>query len=284
MSDAPPISFRNVDKGFSKPDGTRFNACRDLTFDVKRGEVVAIVGETGCGKSTSFNMLLGLQRPDAGEVRVLGQDPFGKVDALRGRVGIIFQSDRLLPWRTTVDNIAFGLDVLGVPREEQLQTARRWLERIGLKDFEHAYPHELSGGMRQRISIARAFAIEPEILFADEAFTALDELTAARIRKDLLGLIRETHITTLFITHLVPEAVDIANRILVYGRPGRVIREVDRDAELARGEPVGAVEAMVREGLRTAREIMIAEGTAEDVSAADFRTETSVKAPGASAA
>lgn len=273
MNEVLPIQFRNVDKVFRKHDGSPFYACRDLTFEVKRGEIVAIVGETGCGKSTSFNMLLGLQKPDAGEVLVLGKDPFGMVDSLQGLVGIIFQNDRLLPWRTAVENISFGLDIIGVAKNQRLERASQWLERVGLKGFENAYPHELSGGMRQRVSIARAFAIEPEILYADEAFTALDELTAARIRNDLLGLISETNITTVFITHLVPEAVDIAHRILVFGRPGRVIREVDREAELARGNSVSAIEEMVREGLRLAREAMLAEGTAEDVTAKDLRKQ-----------
>jgi NitT/TauT family transport system ATP-binding protein len=273
MNEVLPIQFQNVDKIFRKHDGSPFYACRGLTFEVKHGEIVAIVGETGCGKSTSFNMLLGLQKPDAGEVRVLNMDPFGSADALQGQVGIIFQNDRLLPWRTAIENIAFGLHILGVSKNQRLETAREWLERVGLKGFENAYPHELSGGMRQRVSIARAFAIEPEILYADEAFTALDELTAARIRKDLLGLVSETNITTVFITHLVPEAVDIAHRILVFGRPGRVIREVNREVELAKGNSVSGIEEMVREGLREAREAMLAEGTAEDVTAMDLEKQ-----------
>ena len=273
MTEALPIQFCDVDKVFRKHDGTPFYACRGLSFEVKRGEIVAIVGETGCGKSTSFNMLLGLQSPDSGKIRVLDKDPFGSVESLRGLVGIIFQNDRLLPWRTSAENIAFGLHVLGISKKERLEKARLWLERVGLKGFENAYPHELSGGMRQRVSIARAFAIEPQILYADEAFTALDELTAARIRKDLLSLIHETNITTVFITHLVPEAVDIAHRILVFGRPGRVIREVNREAELAKGNSINAIEEMVREGLREAREAMLAEGTAEDVTTMDLENQ-----------
>jgi NitT/TauT family transport system ATP-binding protein len=212
-------------------------------------------------------MLLGLQKPDVGEVRVFGVDPFASGDPLRGQVGIIFQNDRLLPWRTAAENIAFGLEVLHVPKAQCQQTAGKWLERVGLKGFDDAYPHELSGGMRQRVSIARAFAIEPKILYADEAFTALDELTAARVRKDLLGLVRETAITTLFITHSVPEAVDIAQRILVFGRPGRIMSEIDCDQERAKGKSTNEIEELVREGLRVARETMLAEGTAEDVTA-----------------
>lgn len=269
MNNEPPIRFTDVSKTFRKHDGEQFFACRELSFSVEEGEIVAIVGETGCGKSTSFNMLLGLQKPDSGDVRVFGTDPFEQSDSLLGLVGIIFQSDRLLPWRTAIENVAFGLEVLHIPEEKRLESAGSWLQRVGLKGFEDAYPHELSGGMRQRVSIARAFAINPKLLYADEAFTALDELTAARVRKDLLGLIRETGITTLFITHSVPEAVDIAQRILVFGRPGRIIREIDRDQELARGKSIAAIESMVREGLQIAREAMIADGTAEDVTTED---------------
>ena len=269
MNEEPPIRFTDVSKTFRKQDGEQFFACRDLSFSVGEGEVAAIVGETGCGKSTSFNMLLGLQKPDSGDVRVFGKDPFVQSDSLLGLVGIIFQTDRLLPWRTAIENVAFGLEVLHVQEAKRLETAGTWLERIGLEGFEDAYPHELSGGMRQRVSIARAFAIEPRLLYADEAFTALDELTAARVRKDLLGLIRETGITTLFITHSVPEAVDIAQRILIFGRPGRVIREIDREREQADGKSIAAIENLVRDGLQKAREAMIADGTAEDMTAGD---------------
>ena len=254
MTGPAPILFANVSKTFLKHDGTPFFACRELSFEVKAREIVAIVGETGCGKSTSFNMLLGLQKPDVGDIQVLGLDPFSESDALRGQVGIIFQNDRLLPWRTTIENISFGLEVLNIPLTQRRQTAEKWLERVGLKGFADAYPHELSGGMRQRVSIARAFAIEPKILYADEAFTALDELTAERIRKDLLELIRETAITTLFITHSVAEAVDIAQRILVFGRPGCLISEIDCEENRATGKSTHEIEQLIRESLRIAHE------------------------------
>ena len=151
---------------------------------------------------------------------------------------------------------------------------------LDLVKIEHlyfdSYPHELSGGMRQRISIARAFAIAPKILYADEAFTALDELTASRIRKDLLGLIKETEITTLFITHSVPEAVEIAERILVFSRPGRVILEINCKAEKAKNNPVNKIEGLVRDGLSLAREDMLRAGTAEDVTAEDLKIKNEV--------
>ena len=168
------------------------------------------------------------------------------------------------------------MKILNVSLEKRLNIASKWLKRVGLEGFETSHPHELSGGMRQRISIARAFAIEPKILYADEAFTALDELTASRIRKDLLGLIKETEITTLFITHSVPEAVEIAERILVFSRPGRVIIEINCKAEKAKSNPVNKIEGLVRDGLSLAREDMLRAGTAEDVTAEDLKIKYEV--------
>ena len=273
MKDELHIKFQDVSKSFPNQGGEFFQACRELSFEVKKGEIVAIVGETGCGKSTSFNMLLGVQKPDTGEVRVLGYDPFSRDDELKGKVGIIFQNDRLLPWCTAVENVALGLKILNVSLEKRLNVASKWLKRVGLEGFETSHPHELSGGMRQRVSIARAFSIEPKILYADEAFTALDELTASRIRKDLLGLIKETEITTLFITHSVSEAVEIAERILVFSRPGRVILEINCKAEKEKDNPINMIEDLVRDGLRIAREAMLREGTAEDVTSQDIKNK-----------
>ncbi|TAM88700.1 MAG: ABC transporter ATP-binding protein [Candidimonas sp.] len=235
-------------------DSGAFCACRGLSFVVHAGETVAIVGETGCGKSTTLAMVLGLQTPSTGTVRVLGLDPFARFDALRGRVGIVFQNDRLLPWRTALENVAFGLEILHLPKEERHRRALAWLERVGLAQFVNSYPHQLSGGMRQRVSIARTFAIEPPLLLADEAFSALDELTAASLRRDLLGLIEETNKTTLFITHSVPEAASLAGRVLVLGRPGHVVHEIDVARMLAEGRSRHDAENEVRLGLQLARD------------------------------
>jgi NitT/TauT family transport system ATP-binding protein len=147
MNETPVVVFSNVVKTFTR-EGVAFTACSDLWFDVRRGEVVAIVGETGCGKSTALSLLLGLQAPNSGLVRVLGTDPFADFQALKGKVGIIFQNDRLLPWRTATDNVAFGMEILRVPKEERLEKARYWLNRVGLGRFMNSYPHQLSGGMR----------------------------------------------------------------------------------------------------------------------------------------
>jgi NitT/TauT family transport system ATP-binding protein len=254
MKEPPVVVFSNVVKTFTR-EGIAFTACSDLSFDVRRGEVVAIVGETGCGKSTALSLLLGLQAPSSGSVRVLGTDPFANFQALKGKVGIIFQNDRLLPWRTATDNVAFGLEILHVPKAERLEQARLWLNRVGLGQFLNSYPHQLSGGMRQRVSIARTFALNPELLLADEAFSALDEITAASLRSDLLNLIGEEKKTTVFITHSVTEAAELAERILVFGKPGRLISEIRAKEILASGSTHSDVAAEIRQGLKAARSL-----------------------------
>lgn len=255
MSDYLPVIFANVTKTY--PQGSaEFIACRDLSFSIREGEIVAIVGETGCGKSTALQMLLGLQRPSAGKVSILGHDPFNAFDQLRGLIGIIFQSDRLLPWRTASENIQFGLQVMRVPQWKRREIAASWLDRLNLSRFADSYPHQLSGGMRQRIAIARTFAIEPRVLLADEAFSALDEITAAAIRADLLRLVREQKTTTIFITHSVTEAAEVAERILVFGRPGYVVRDIANGALPGDAASRAATELKIREALREARDVL----------------------------
>ncbi len=258
MTDYMPITFDRVTKRYSSGDES-FTACQNLSFGVAEGEIAAIVGETGCGKSTAMQLLLGLQQPTEGKVSVMGHDPFGEFDSLRGIIGIIFQSDRLLPWRTASENIQFGLQILRVPKSRRREIAGQWLERLNLSRFADSYPHQLSGGMRQRVAIARTFAIEPRVLLADESFSALDELTAATVRADLLRLVKEQRTTTVFITHSVPEAVDVAERVLVFGRPGRVVKEISIGAQKSREDAMAAV----RDGLRLARELGNAVGPAQ---------------------
>lgn len=243
------VRFGGVIKEFSKR-GEAFRAVDGLSFEVARGERIAIVGETGSGKSTALNLLLGLTKPTAGAVSVLGTDPFAQFSDLAGRVGIIFQSARLLDWRTALDNAAFGLQMLGVDKASRRSAAAEWLIRLGLKDFLHAYPHELSGGMRQRVSIARTMAITPEVLVADEAFSALDEMTAASVRADLLALLAEEQMTTIFVTHSVPESVTLADRVMVFTRPGHVRKIVPVSELRAEGRSEADIQELVRDGLR----------------------------------
>lgn len=260
MLNEPVVSFDSVTKAFSKSakgrSGRKFNACEDLSFTVDPGEVVAILGETGSGKSTTLQLLLGLSKPTSGSVRVLSEDPHEHFARLKGRLAIVFQEDRLLPWRTARENAAFGLETGRIgSRHERSEVADEWLERLGLGGFASAYPSQLSGGMRQRVAIARAFAIEPELLIGDETFSALDEITAADVRDDLLRLIDETGRTTVFVTHSVGEAVDIAARVLVFGRPAKVVGEVDVAGALAAGTTRETVANRVRSLLREARDL-----------------------------
>ena len=249
VQDEALVEFKDVVKDFSKR-GHIFRAIDGLSFAINKGERIAIVGETGSGKSTALSLLLGLTKPSDGSVSVLGTDPFTQFNDLAGRIGIIFQSARLLDWRTALDNAAFGLQMLDIDKAERHGLAHEWLVRLGLKDFLHAYPHELSGGMKQRVAIARTMAISPQVLVADEAFSALDEMTAASVRADLLKLIAEEQVTTLFVTHSVPESVALADRVLVFTRPGQVRKIVDVRELRAAGQSDEQIQEDVREGLR----------------------------------
>lgn len=231
MKKGSAVVFQGVTKLFLGEDGTK-SGVRDLSFSVDEGEMVAIVGKTGCGKSTTLNLILGLLGPSNGRVGVYGHDPYHDFDALRGKISVVFQGDRLLPWRTAVDNVCLGLEILGRPVQERRRRAEEWLGRLGLQGYEKAYPHQLSGGMRQRVAIARAFAADPELILADEAFSALDELTANKLRSEFRNLVRSNKKTAIFVTHSIHEAITMAERILVFGVPGQVLREFSVIADL----------------------------------------------------
>jgi NitT/TauT family transport system ATP-binding protein len=223
MSSEPVISFKDVTKTFRRPDGRGdFVAVDKLSFEIAKGEIVAVLGKTGCGKSTMFNIVAGLIEPSAGEAKVVGHDPFREFDFFRGKIGIVFQNDRLMPWRTALDNVLLGLQVLDSDPKQANEIARGWLARLGLSGHENDYPHALSGGMRQRVSIARAFAVEPEILLCDEPFSALDEMTARDLRAEFVRLVRQSNKTAVFITHQINEAMEIGDRVLVFQRPARI--------------------------------------------------------------
>jgi NitT/TauT family transport system ATP-binding protein len=236
------IVFEHVSKSFTRPDGETFEAVRDLSFSIARGELVAILGKTGCGKSTTFNLIAGLLRPSSGTVRVKNHDPFDEFAWFRGKVGIVFQNDRLMPWRSALDNVALGLELNKVAHEARLATASAWLAKLGLAGHEHDYPHALSGGMRQRVSIARAFAGRPDILLCDEPFSALDEHTGNALRDEFRELLRETGATGIFITHSIEEALRLGGRLIVFERPARIAYEAralaamsDAEREAVRG-------------------------------------------------
>jgi NitT/TauT family transport system ATP-binding protein len=235
MSDAvtpddAAIHLDRVSKVFGKV-GTdaAYRAVDGLNLDVRPGQMLALLGKTGCGKSTIFNMIAGLTEPTDGTVRVDGRDPFADFDSFRGKMAIVFQNDRLLPWRTAIQNVELGLEMLEIPAAERLIMAQLWLTKLGLGGHESDYPHALSGGMRQRVSIARAFATNANILLCDEPFSALDESTAGRLRAEFVRLVKENGKTAVFITHSISEALEIGDRIVVLKRPAKIAYDVSFD-------------------------------------------------------
>ena len=225
------IHLDRVTKVFGKPGtATSYRAVDGLNLDVRPGQMLAILGKTGCGKSTIFNMIAGLTEPTTGTVRVSGRDPFAEFDSFRGKMAIVFQSDRLLPWRTAIQNVELGLEMLDTPVAERRAAAQQWLTKLGLAGHENDYPHALSGGMRQRVSIARAFATNANILLCDEPFSALDESTAGRLRAEFVRLVKENGKTAVFITHSISEALEIGDRIVVLKRPAVIAYDVSFDA------------------------------------------------------
>jgi ABC-type nitrate/sulfonate/bicarbonate transport system ATPase subunit len=201
-------------------------ALAGVSMEVANGEFVAIIGPNGTGKSTLLRLVSGLLTPDQGSISVAGEPVSGPGP----RVGLVFQEPRLLPWRTTLDNVAFPLELAGWTREARRSRATELLRLVGLRDAGHLRPHELSGGMRQRASIARALILEPAVLLLDEPFSALDALTRERFNLQLRALWRKTGATVVLVTHSISEAVLLADRVVVLtGHPGRVAAEVTVD-------------------------------------------------------
>jgi NitT/TauT family transport system ATP-binding protein len=222
----PAISFQDVSKHFPAADGSRLEVLRDVSFDVRIGDVVAILGPSGSGKSTLLNMAAGLIFPDGGQVVVMGQSIDAAVDW--SHVGYMFQDDRLLPWRVAVRNVALALEAGSMPAAERLRRARAVLDLVGLGGFEHSYPHQLSGGMRSRVALARSLVGEPQILLMDEPFSRLDAQTRGSMHRELLRIHAMRAMTILFVTHDVEEAVVLADHVVMMSaRPGRVRRTID---------------------------------------------------------
>ena len=222
----PAISFQDVSKHFPAADGSRLEDMRDVSYDVRICDVVAILGPSGSGKSTLLNMAAGLIFPDAGQVVVMGQRTDAAVDW--SHVGYMFQDDRLLPWRVAVRNVALALEAGSIPAAERLRLARAVLDLVGLGGFERSYPHQLSGGIRSRVALARSLVGEPQILLMDEPFSRLDAQTRGSMHRELLRIHAMPAMTILFVTHDVEEAVVLADHVVMMSaRPGRVRRTID---------------------------------------------------------
>ena len=225
MGDRVLISAEGVTAGYDNvKERSRLVALRDISLEIREGEFVAIVGPSGCGKTTFLNLVAGFIRPLEGLVKVNGEEVRGP-GADRA---MVFQDYALLPWRTVQKNVYFGVELRdqGVGKAELNDRVRRAIELVGLKGFENSYPHELSGGMRQRVGIARALVTEPQILLMDEPFGAIDAMTREGMQAELENIIEKTKQTVVFITHSIDEAITLADRVVVISfRPGR-IREI----------------------------------------------------------
>ena len=220
------LNLKNVSKSFKKSGGEEHLVLEGVSLTIKEGEIVALLGRSGSGKSTLLRIISGLTRPGSGEVLYSGKPVTGPVKGL----AMVFQTFALFPWFTVLENVELGLDALGVHKEERKRRALAAIDLIGLDGFESAYPKELSGGMRQRVGFARALVVEPTLLLMDEAFSALDVLTAETLRTDLIELWLERRIPTkgiLLVSHNIEEAVLLADRIVILGtNPGRILAEI----------------------------------------------------------
>jgi NitT/TauT family transport system ATP-binding protein len=215
---APRIVTRNVTKVYDTVAGPMV-AVDDFSLDVADGEFVCIVGPSGCGKSTYLRMLAGLDTHSSGTIQIRpGSDPKKPLNS------VVFQEYAVFPWKTVIENVAFGLQMRGVGRAERLEIARYWLERVGLRKFADYYPHQISGGMKQRVSIIRALANDPEVLLMDEPLGALDAQTRIVLQDELLRIWEETRKTVVYITHSLDEAILLGDRvILMTAHPGRLL-------------------------------------------------------------
>lgn len=220
------IKIKDLSMSFKDPQGKKVQALTQINLDIHKGEFISLVGPSGCGKTTLLRMISDLLEPTTGSIKVSGMTP--KEVRLQQKYGIVFQSPVLFEWRTIKKNIELPLEIMYYSKEERSERADKMLEMVGLKEFANQYPGQLSGGMQQRVGIARAFGIRPEILLMDEPFSALDEFTKEKLHEDLLRIWRKTNKTVIFVTHNIAEAVFLSDRICVLSpHPGRLSAVVD---------------------------------------------------------
>ncbi|MGN6086206.1 MULTISPECIES: ABC transporter ATP-binding protein [Trinickia] len=227
------VQFSGVTKRFPTRDGSEKTALRDVDLVIEPGMFCAVVGPTGCGKSTTLTLAAGLYRPSAGVVRVSGE----VVDGITNGAGFVFQNDALLPWKSILKNVALGPIFRGVPKKQATEEAREWLRTVGLAGFEDYFPYQLSGGMRKRVSLAAALINKPSMLLMDEPFSALDVQTRAIMSNELLRLWERTRPSVIFVTHDLEEAIALADRVVVMtAGPATVKAVFDIDLPRPRGE------------------------------------------------
>jgi NitT/TauT family transport system ATP-binding protein len=218
----PLITLKKVSKIFDA-DGASLEALKDINLEIGAGEFFVFLGPSGSGKSTLLRIMSGLEKDYRGEVRLAG-------DVSLRDFSFVFQQFALLPWLTVAENVAFGLFARGMPLSERKKRVNRELKQLGLEKFADAYPRELSGGMRQRVGIARALAVEPKVIFMDEPFSELDSFTAEELRKEILAIWQERNITVVMVTHIISEALELGDRIAVLTpRPGKVEKIIEND-------------------------------------------------------
>lgn len=224
------ISIENVSKKY----GT-FQALECVNLDIKQGEFVVLLGASGCGKSTLLNQIAGFDFPTSGKVVVNGRE----VREIDPHCGMVFQQYALFPWLSVLDNVAFGLKMKGINAKERHATAMRYIEMVGLKGFEEHYPKALSGGMRQRVTIARVLANDPDVILLDEPFAALDAMTRQVLQEELLQIYQKSGKTIVFITHSIDEALLLSTRMVIMSaRPGKVVCDIANDLPLPRNADV----------------------------------------------
>ena len=236
MSDLTRLEYRNVTMRFAQGSGGTLIAVQNVSLAVRDGEVVSLIGPSGCGKSTLLNIGSGLYAPSEGEAFVDGE----RVQGPNAHVAFMLQKDLLLPWRTVAENVMLGVEIQGVPLPERRRRAQALLENLNLAEFSGHYPHQLSGGMRQRVALARTLAVDPSVLLLDEPFSAVDAQTRLVLLRELAETLKRAGKTALLITHDLLEAVTLSDRVLVMSRrPGRIVDEIrvelpQRDNPLAR--------------------------------------------------
>ncbi len=253
-SPAAAIDIQDLSLVFKTADGL-VNALSRITLEVQRGDFVSFIGPSGCGKTTLLRVIADLEQPTEGNIEVNGVSPHEA--RLARAYGYVFQAAALYPWRTIERNVALPLEIAGIDRAEQRRCVAQFLELVELQGFEKKFPWQLSGGMQQRASIARALCVKPELLLMDEPFGALDEIVRDHLNEQLLKLWLKTNKTIIFVTHSIPEAVFLSNRIVVMSpRPGRIIDIIDTNFPSQRTLDIRETPAFiniahqVREGLR----------------------------------